>query len=174
MKPKIYLDMDGVISNFMKSYYNVEYNIDTPKKFHGLVRDHQIFEHLEKMPNADKLLNLLFTDLDVDVEILSSLGTWTEDIAAMGAAQKSVWLDKHGIFTPRNFVNSWALKYKCASPTSIMIDDRPDVIEEFKVAGGLGVQYIADEWTNMEKQIRMAVASVNQKLELMKNANLYV
>ena len=173
MKPKIYLDMDGVISNFMKAYYDVEPHIDTPKKFHNMVRDYKIFETLEKMPNADKLLNLLFNDLDVEVEILSSLGTWTQEIAELSAVQKSKWLDKHGIVTTRNFVNSWAEKYKYASPTSIMIDDRHDVIAAFTAAGGVGVQYIDEEWLVMEKKIRMAVARVNQKLELT-NANLHI
>ena len=159
---KIYLDMDGVICDFTTAYYRIEPLIDTPKKFHTLVRDYKIFESLEFMPNGQKLLDLLFKDLDVEVEILSSMGTWTPEIAQMSAEQKSNWLDKHGIITKRNFVNSWAEKYKYASKTAIMIDDRHDVISSFKAAGGLGVQYIDEQWPLMEKQIRMAVARAKQ------------
>jgi 5'(3')-deoxyribonucleotidase len=162
-KPLVYLDMDGVISDFAHEYYKIEPLIDTVKKFHTMVMEHKIFEKLGKMPNADKLLNLLFDELDVTVCILSSLGTHTFEVAEEGRKQKQKWLRDNMIHCEQRFVYSWAYKKLHAIPTSIMIDDRHDVITTFKEAGGLGVQYIAEEWDLMESRIREAVEKAKQR-----------
>lgn len=172
-KPVVYLDMDGVISDFAHHYYKYEPLVDTPKKFHTMVSEFSIFEHLYKMPNADKVIDLVFNQLDVNVAILSSLGTHTPEIAEKVKVQKEAWLDRHGIICPRYFVNSWAYKKQYAATSRVMIDDRHDVIQSFTEAGGLGVQYIDEEWTQMEYKIRQAVTRAQQLLKD-NNANLYV
>ena len=48
-KTLVYLDMDGVISDFAHEYYKIEPLIDTVKKFHTMVMEHKIFEKLGKI-----------------------------------------------------------------------------------------------------------------------------
>ena len=154
---KVYLDLDGVVCDFEKSMKQHIDKVTTPKKFHGLVLEHKIFEDLDFMPNGKKLLELLFNDLKVDVEILSSLGSWTEHVAEESQRQKELWLNKHGILCKRNFVNTWAEKRKWATPMSIMIDDRHDVIDTFRTDGGYGIHYEDQYWDTMEHTIRRTV-----------------
>jgi 5'(3')-deoxyribonucleotidase len=165
-KPVVYVDMDGVLTDFNGSFERIKDQIPGEKKFHAAVKDFHIFETLNKMPNADKLLHLLFNDLDVSVAILSSMGSWNKEVADESKRQKEFWLDSNGIITPRYFVNAWSVKQKYAAPGRIMIDDRLDVIGTFTMAGGLGVHYEDSDWINMEYRIRKAVTAVQQMEEI--------
>lgn len=172
---KVMLDMDGVISDFASAFDKFRKR-DVPvaqTAFKEAVTKHRIFEGLQMMPNAKELLALLFDDLQCDVEILSSLGTHDPEVAASAQFQKERWLRNHGIYIPRNFVNSWAYKENFATPATVMIDDRYDVIESFVKRGGLGVQYVAAEWNDMEYKIRQAVARAKQ-METAKREDRYV
>ena len=164
---KVYLDMDGVIADFHAVYSQ---HVPEPgynrARFHDLVLKHRIFERLPQMPNAGRLLQLLFVDLAVPVEILSSLGTHHIDVSNAAARQKTKWLQDQGIEIPANFVKSWAYKHEFATPTSIMIDDRADVIENFRAAGGLGVLYNDKHWDTAERDIRSAVTRAKQRIYL--------
>lgn len=168
-KPLIFLDMDGVLANFTKAYNSLSPMMDNRKKFRAAVLNHDIFRELEYMPNATKLVNLLFNDLDVDVEILGSLGSHDKEIAETAMRQKKYWLDRKGIHCKQNFVNSWNLKCDHATPFSIMIDDTPGVISSYTEAGGLGVMYIDNNWGDMEFKIRQAVTRCNQLIQLSKD-----
>lgn len=163
---KVMLDMDGVISDFASDFNELHESVAPVVVVQTLFKDavtrHRIFEGLQMMPNAKNLLSLLFDDLQCDVEILSSLGTHDSAVASQCRAQKEKWLRNHGIFIPRNFVNSWAYKRDYATPTTVMIDDREDVIESFIERGGLGVLYDATDWNAMERKIRQAVARAKQ------------
>ena len=163
MKPLVYLDMDGVICDFMYAYELNVHKIQEKNKFFSLVKDYHIFEDLPMMPNAQKLLDLLNKDLDVQVCILSSLGTRNKEISDMSREQKKFWLEQHGITYPTKFVHSWADKKDHAIPNSVMIDDRGDVISTFIDAGGLGVHYVDSQWYDMEYRIRSAVTSIQQR-----------
>jgi 5'(3')-deoxyribonucleotidase len=145
MIKKIYLDMDGVIANFEKRY--VERYGELPgsmrdrkewsTNWHDFIETKQ-FETLEYWPDAEKLLGFLAT-LKVPVEILTSSGgnARHDDVAA----QKEVWLCKHGIPYKINVVAGRRNKAKYAQPDYVMIDDTPDVIESFVKAGGTGILY---------------------------------
>lgn len=152
MTPLIHLDMDSVISDFMYEYTKLKME-DSRIKFRHAVMEHRIFTKLPYMPNAPELINLLFVELGAKVEILSSLGTWDREVADQARAQKSQWLDERNIFCSRQFVNSWAVKKDYATPYSIMIDDRADVVEQYINAGGWGIVYVADDFDNMRKKI---------------------
>lgn len=165
MKPTIMLDMDGVIADFITEYRK-DTSRDSKEKFFRSVKERNIFTNLEKMPNADRLLKLLFHDLNVTVEILSSLGTANEEIAELGANQKLEWLAKNGVVCKANFVTSWSHKKRYASAHTIMIDDREDVIESFIAASGNGVVYNDNDWESMEVAIRDAVYKVKQHIDM--------
>lgn len=136
---KLYLDMDGVIANFHKAYRVYDPEFDR-KKFRQAVMDYKIFEDLEPMPNAMGLLSFVET-LDVDIEILTSMGTFDTVQGAEAKRQKLVWLAKHNINYPANFVRTKSEKAKYATPFSILIDDSIGCITPFNEARGHGILY---------------------------------
>ena len=142
---KIYLDMDGVICDFMKRYEELYHHVprrdETKKELHNnfdnFIKTKQ-FETLDLMPDAKTLLDYL-RNQPVPVEILSS--TAFEKVHDDISQQKSIWLENHGIDFPRNFVPGKALKYKFATPTSLIIDDTLSVIDDWKEAGGPAIHH---------------------------------
>ncbi len=140
---KIYLDMDGVLCNFEKRYFDL-FN-ETP----GSSRDRKEFsqnwtnfimgdnfEKLELFPGALELLAYV-RDTGIDIEILTSSGG--QKYHDLVAKQKDVWLKKQGIAYKRNVVPGRKVKSEYAAKDVILIDDTPDVIEGFNRAGGIGI-----------------------------------
>lgn len=164
LKPVVYLDMDGVLTNFAAAYTEIP-EVETEQKFYRAVSEYKIFERLNFMPNGEWLLGLLDM-LDCEVEILSSTGTHNPGISMQAATQKATWLDKNGITYGTHFVNTWAHKQHFARSHTIMIDDRADVIETFRAKGGLGVLYKDSDWHDMDYKIRQAVVRSKQIIEL--------
>jgi hypothetical protein len=155
---KIYLDMDGVITNFESKY----------KEMFGVVpadaRDfkefspnwtkfieEQKFEELDWFPGGMELISFL-RSTQVPVEILSSSGG--KKYHTEVESQKSVWLGSHGIEFKANIVPGRRKKAEYAKPDTILIDDTPDVIESFNAAGGVGILHKnAEETIEKLKQL---------------------
>jgi hypothetical protein len=146
-KPKIsmiYLDMDGVIADFVKRYkelYRMEPREAEKKKefdkyFNEFIATGQ-FAKLDLMPGAMDGLTFLRKHLTVPTQILSSTANEAryEDISN----QKLIWLQTHGITFSANFVPGKKHKYKFAGPDKIIIDDTQSVIDQWKEAGGIGI-----------------------------------
>lgn len=146
-KPKIsmiYLDMDGVIADFVKRYkelYHMEPRDAEKKKqfdkfFNEFIATGQ-FAKLDLMPGAMDGLTFLRKHLTVPTQILSSTANEAryEDISN----QKLIWLQTHGITFSANFVPGKRHKYKFAGPDKIIIDDTESVINDWKAAGGIGI-----------------------------------
>lgn len=138
----IYLDMDGVIANFEKRYeelYGIIPESERRKHFQKNFVDLIAAGHfgtLEKMPDADMLLDFL-RKAPVPTQILSSTARdeYYDDVSK----QKMIWLQTHGItFTP-NFVPGKQHKKKWAKPDTIIIDDTLAVIEDWRAAGGIAI-----------------------------------
>ena len=140
---KIYLDMDGVIADFVKRYK--ELNGMMPReaeKNHKF--DHYFdefiarrnFATLDLMPGATMGLDYL-RRLHVPTEILSS--TANKERYDTISQQKAEWLKQHHIDFKQNFVPGKDLKYKFATPHSIIIDDTESVISDWNKAGGIGI-----------------------------------
>jgi hypothetical protein len=139
----LYIDMDGVIADFSKRYKE-KFRV-TPeetrsnKQFGGFFKkfiDDGEFSTLDLMPDAEELLQFLH-ELNVPKEILSS--TARPENHGMIAPQKQMWLNKHNIHYKANFVPGKSLKYKYATPNSIIIDDTKSVIDDWNKAGGIGI-----------------------------------
>lgn len=165
-KPIIYLDMDECVCDFMNAYYKIEPQIFTDKKFHTLVMEHKIFTTLDWMPNGMKLVTLLENlGSEVNVEMLTSLGTYTPEVAEEGKRQKLEWLKRKGIITwPANFVNSWVEKPRYANKYAILIDDRHDTCRGFREAGGHAIEYVDEDLPEMWNRIQAAIFTVKDQI----------
>ena len=141
-KYKIFVDLDGVMSNLNKFVMQ-----HTGRSFHELRSEHKftdfvqryrakhgsLFDRLEKMPDADILWGYIETHRP---NILTATGPLYEE----GAKEKIAWVRKNlngfgRIYT----VVSGKDKYRYASPDSIIIDDTPVAINNWRQVGGIGI-----------------------------------
>jgi hypothetical protein len=135
--------MDGVIADFTKRYVEkFGENPDSSRSrknfgpnFVKFIEDGE-FGKLDPMPDMNLLLQYL-NSLNIPKEILSS--TARPENHSLIAPQKQMWLNKHGIAYTGNFVPGKQHKAKYATPTSVLIDDTPSVIEAWNKAGGIGI-----------------------------------
>jgi hypothetical protein len=140
----VYLDMDGVIADFVKRYkelYHIKPREAEKKKEFNKFFDEFIatkqFETLDLMPGAEEGLQFLRKHLTVPTQILSS--TANEERYDAISKQKLIWLNTHNVtFTP-NFVPGKRHKWKFAKPDTIIIDDTESVIDDWTKAGGIGI-----------------------------------
>jgi hypothetical protein len=146
----LYLDMDGVLANFNKKFSELEIDLPDKKKFRDAVMNHSIFEHLEFMPDAIELLNHVSRLKDVNIEILTSMGTFDETQGHRAMLQKLKWLSDKNIPYKANFVRCKQEKAEYANSQSILIDDSVGCISPFIEAGGHGILHV-----NSSDSIRM-------------------
>ena len=140
---KIYLDMDGVIADFDKRYkelYKMEPKEAEDKKefykfFDNFITTKQ-FATLDLLPDAVPLLNYL-SKLNIPTEILSSTSSEKRD--ADIRAQKLMWLQTHNIGFKVNLVPGKRLKKDFSNVNSILIDDTPVNIDQWRREGGVGI-----------------------------------
>jgi hypothetical protein len=136
----LYLDMDGVLANFDKTYKAYDpTNLFDRKKFRSAVMEYKIFEDLEFMPDAQQLLNYVSKLQNIDVQILTSMGTYDPIQGNEAKRQKNKWLDKHNIPYKSNFVRTKTEKAQYAKADSILVDDSTGCIDPFNRAGGNGI-----------------------------------
>ena len=142
---KIYLDLDGVVADFVKRYKELHgmepREAEKQKKFDHFFDEFiatNQFATLEMMPGAWDLINYL-RKLPVETEILSSTASEARYDAI--SKQKLVWLQSKGIEFKPNFVPGKRHKEKFATPYSILIDDTLSVIEQWNAAGGIGIHH---------------------------------
>ena len=143
----LYLDMDGVLCNFDKAYREFDPQKEDRKKFRSAVLDYHIFETLEFMPDAQELLNHVSKLQHIDVQILTSMGTFDAQQGSAAKYQKMRWLDEKNIPYKANFVRSKEEKAQYATPQSILIDDSIGCITPFSAKGGHGILHKSSKET---------------------------
>lgn len=135
----LYLDMDGVLCNFDKAYKSLRTHAEDGNRFRAAVMEFHIFEDLEFMPDAMELMNYVSKLDGINIEILTSVGTFDETRGTAAKHQKTKWLDSKNIPYRTNFVRTKHEKANYATPTSILIDDSIGCIEPFNAKGGHGI-----------------------------------
>jgi hypothetical protein len=162
MIEKIYLDMDGVLCNFERRYFELY------KELPGSMRDrkefdlHWIdviatkqFETLDWYPGAHELVEACLAT-GLPIEILTSSGGIKNHNEV--ARQKTVWLNENGLgMWKPNVVPGRKHKAAYATPNTILVDDTPDVIQAFNAAGGVGILHKEIGNTLMMLKNRIAV-----------------
>lgn len=160
---RIYIDMDGVITNFNKRYIEVfntqPHHTRDRKEFSDnwdkFVLKNQ-FEFLDWFPGGEELIEYA-NDLKKKgyrVEILSSSGG--EKYHELVTRQKKSWLNRHGVTFIANIVPGRRHKTAYAGPDAILIDDTVDVIESFNAANGHGILH--KSWGETKEQLEKLLA----------------
>ena len=141
---KIYLDMDGVLTDFEKRYEEL-FGVRPVEVKHRTQHfwsnwesfiDGGNFKTLEKHKDADTLLQFVH-ELRVPVEILTSSGG--EKRYDEVAQHKIEWLCNHSIPYKANVVPGGSKKAAFAKPWHILIDDTEHVVEKYRAAGGTAI-----------------------------------
>jgi hypothetical protein len=131
--------MDGVLCNFDKAYKAFDPQKEDRKKFRESVMTYKIFEDLEFMPDAQELLDFVAKLENINIEILTSMGTYDEVQGHEAKTQKLYWLHKHNIPYKANFVRAKQEKSNFAHDRAILVDDSTGCINPFNVKGGHGI-----------------------------------
>jgi hypothetical protein len=122
MIEKIYLDMDGVLCNFERRYFELY------KELPGSMRDRKEFN----VHWHDFIATKQFETLDW----YPGGNKYHDEVAR----QKRVWLENNGLDKLKaNVVPGRKHKAEYATPNTILIDDTQDIIQSFNAAGGIGI-----------------------------------
>jgi len=156
IKPKIYLDMDGVIADFfgaLEKHYKVEHWKDLPNIEQTLkdLKGTDFFGNIPKFETSDKLIEYVDRLTYGDWNILSSP---LRDDHQNSSFWKRHWLTKHNYKPTESIFTGRKEKY-ATTPTNednvtyntsnILIDDKPENIKRWREKGGIGIQYQANE-----------------------------
>lgn len=141
---KIYLDMDGVLTDFEGRYEEL-FGV-RPDDVQGRTRhfwqnwkafvEGNNFATLSWNKGAVELLAYV-ASLQVPVEILSSSGGG--DLHDVVVPQKLKWLESKGIPYKANIVPGGSKKAEFAQPWHILVDDTLKVVENYRNAGGTAI-----------------------------------
>lgn len=139
----VYLDMDGVLFDFVAGYNNMYGNFqegdDIGDDFkEGFAKDN-FFRFLPLFKDAKKLVKYV-EGFDVNIEILTSVGKFnSKDVSVDKVMALKNHFPKYS--SKFNYVKSSKDKAQWAAPDTLLIDDRKKSTEPFERAGGNVVLY---------------------------------
>ena len=155
----LYLDMDGVLCNFDKAYRKLDPEKADRKKFREAVFTYKIFEDLEFMPDTTELLNYVSKLEDINIEILTSMGTYDAIQGNEAKYQKMHWLNKNNIPYKANFVRAKQEKANFAHDRAILVDDSIGCITPFNAKNGHGILHTKS--SDSIQQIHDTIRGIN-------------
>jgi len=144
---KIFLDLDGVMADFIKGikkivpdYSEADYESDPKyrKQMWDVIKEYsanggKLWGELDLMPDAMVLWDYISSS--DGLEILTASGN-----PKYGAGeQKREWVPKHLGGVKINLVRKSSEKAAYAAPNHILIDDMPKSIDPWVKAGGIGI-----------------------------------
>lgn len=157
-KPRVYLDMDGVLADFFHEYAKLagvpadkfgkhDYRSIPPAKADPTL-DKMVgtnfFARLPKFPTADTLVNLA-------VKTFGGYSICSSPLRgdhANSEAQKKHWINQHLRPAPQEIIITGMKERYAVQPDgtpNILVDDRGSNITKWEAAGGIGIKYQADE-----------------------------
>lgn len=147
MMKKIFVDMDGVLTDFNRKYVDMfdktpaEVKSSTDRKQYRSHWDQFVearaFAELEWHEGGEELVEFLNILEDVQLCVLTSAGGFERQREV--ADQKLEWLQCKGIEWPAVVVPGRRYKSGFATNDAFMIDDTPDVIKGFVENSGHGI-----------------------------------
>lgn len=151
-KYKIYLDMDGVLVDFVKQYNSLDPKVDFQKTKND---DEFMWNHVKSggvdfwknmswIEDTKKLIKFL---KPYDVEILSAYGKRIKEFSVNG---KKLWLKKNLPNLKANIVLRTEKPNFAKDKNHILIDDFKKNTDAFSKAGGSGIQFKNAEQTIKE------------------------
>lgn len=160
----IFVDMDGVLSNFDKAYLDLfgeKASVVARNKKQGQYStywnkfvDTKQFEKLEYFPNALELINFLNVKAEeykFQLAVLTSSGGFDRHNDVL--IQKRNWLLSHNIQWPLCCVPGRRFKAGYATKYSFLIDDTLDVVDAFIAKGGFANLYTPELIPNTYREI---------------------
>ncbi len=144
---KIYIDMDGVLTDFVKHVKqqfgdNFKEILGDKPLFWELVHDkgEKYWAEIPIMSDAKKLIKYLQNQ---DIAILSSAGS-PKNYTKEAVSGKKKWMKKH--FPNIKIIIEYN-KFNYANPKSILIDDLQKNIKPWIKAGGIGILHTSADDT---------------------------
>jgi len=150
---KIFVDMDGVLSDFSRHYTELfgrspaEVKKDPDRQLYGQLwdkfLDQQGFANLPWHDGAERLVGYLHSlELGPSAQlcIMTSAGGFHRQREVM--RQKVEWLDNKGIGWPAVVVPGRKYKAGFAAADALILDDTYDVCADFQYAGGAAIHVV--------------------------------
>lgn len=144
-RPAVYVDMDGVLADFDAERARISGGTEgkmSPETIEK-IKGSNFFGRLEKYPSADALIDLVSKSFG-HYFICSSPMPGDEENSIKW---KNIWLSKHITNFPpkKKFFTAEKEQYarQADGTPNILIDDKPENIEKWNAAGGIGIQYHA-------------------------------
>lgn len=159
----IYLDMDGVLSDFMSRYRQLsgEWKLDSegkPSENWSKFCSHGHFANLDVWPGWYALtsyIDLIAPMEQIRVEILTSTGG--AEFHDQVAQDKQSWCLQHGLRYKVNAVPGRWKKRDWARADAVLIDDTADVVDGFRQAGGLAILHTDVDTTIQQLKIMLDI-----------------
>jgi pyrimidine deaminase RibD-like protein len=152
-KPRVYLDMDGVLADFFTEYAKLagiesgNYRDIPPAKTDPTLNKMvgtNFFARLPKFPTADTLVSMTVKTFGGYSICSSPLRGDHEG----SAHYKKEWINKHLRPAPQEIIITPQKQKYAVQPDgtpNILVDDRGSNITAWEAAGGIGIKYQADE-----------------------------